>query len=590
MSVLKFRKGEWVLLNRSKKALAVVAAAATAPIAGLSAATVSADGKTYTGRGVKPGSTVTVFANGSVAGTATADGSGNWSYTFATAPNAGSVIGWDGTLSAPTTTAPAIAATLSALTLSNVSFTAGAAAGTVIGNISGKTAGSTLSVTPNDGKVAINAGQTGLVVGLSASAAGTTSYTITETLAGATNTPRSTTFSITANPAVVPFNSRLVIEGDSITAGSNGPQWAWAALARTRGRYYMPQNYNQATGGQTAAQMATQVSAINALSPKVVNALMGTNDLGGSSDTPATIWANIKTCWKGYLDGTAAYVNAGTVMRRTDTNFTNLGAGREADRVTLNNLIKGYATDPDLANYKDKIRVVDLESVFNPATDALDGLHPNWLGAIKIGNAFGDSLNSLIDTSSVLTDLYNSASTNLILLAGKNALLTGTAGTLSGTPTPIGPAPTNWTLSHNDSFTVTSAQPTMNGAQAFEVVASGTNTTANRVANFSSTCAYTGNIGDQMEFCVDFSLAAGHQGIRAISLTCDTGATPSNVSSVVMDGAGAISGTLRTYGNGPLTTSKTSSTLQCLVTFAAGPISADITWGRPYFRKVPAGA
>jgi hypothetical protein len=82
---------------------------------------------------------------------------------------------------------------LATLALSNAAFTAGAAAGTVIGTITGKTAGSTITVTPNDGRLAVSSDGTQLLVGLSASTAGTITATLTETLAGATGSPRSTT-------------------------------------------------------------------------------------------------------------------------------------------------------------------------------------------------------------------------------------------------------------------------------------------------------------------------------------------------------------------------------------------------------------
>jgi lysophospholipase L1-like esterase len=72
----------------------------------LSAATRSDDGKTFTGSGVKPGSSVVVLVNAASVATVTADASGNWTYTFTTAPAAGSVVGWDGTTTAPTLTVP----------------------------------------------------------------------------------------------------------------------------------------------------------------------------------------------------------------------------------------------------------------------------------------------------------------------------------------------------------------------------------------------------------------------------------------------------------------------------------------------------
>jgi hypothetical protein len=54
-----------------------------------------------------------------------------------------------------------------------------------------------------------------------------------------------------------------------------------------------------------------------------------------------------------------------------------------------------------------------------------------------------------------------------------------------------------------------------------------------------------------------------------------------------MDGAGAISGTLRTGVTAPLTSSISTLTLQALLNFDAGAVGADITWGRPYLRKIP---
>lgn len=91
------------------------------------------------------------------------------------------------------------AVTLSALTLSENTFTEGAAAGTVIGAIQNTTSGSSLSVTPSD-TLAID-GQNNLIVGLTAASVGDISATITETLAGATNTPNTTSLTVTVEAA-----------------------------------------------------------------------------------------------------------------------------------------------------------------------------------------------------------------------------------------------------------------------------------------------------------------------------------------------------------------------------------------------------
>lgn len=120
-----------------------------------------------------------------------------------------------------TVTVNAAVVTLQALALSNASFSQGAAAGTVIGAITGKTAGSTLSITPNDGRVTID-GSNNLIVGLTAASVGTFDVTVRETLAGATNTPHDNVFTITVNAVVTPPS--YVTPGASIVGGT-----AWSA-------------------------------------------------------------------------------------------------------------------------------------------------------------------------------------------------------------------------------------------------------------------------------------------------------------------------------------------------------------------------
>jgi len=579
MPVYKFRKGNWILAGSSRRGKSI----SLAPAVG-----ASTDGKSFSGAGVKPGSTVTVLSNGTTAGTATADIYGNWIFTFGVAPAAGTVIGWEGVISSQNVQAPATPPALGTLALSGTSYIEGDAAGTVIGNITNKTAGSTLTISPNNGRVTFNAGQTALVVGISASNPGSTNYTLTETLGAANNSPKTKSVTVTVNVLLQALNARFVAEGDSITAGSNGPTWIWAFIARTKGRYFLPYQYNQGTGGQTAAQMATQVAAITALSPKVVSLLAGTNDITGTSDTPAQIYGNLKTCWKAYIDGGTKHVIAIKVLPRSDTTWNALSAARKADRGTLNGLIASYATDPELASYASRIHVIDLESTIVPATDMGDQLHPNWLGAIKLGNAIGDAANTLMQQLATLNDLYLDSS-NLLIGAGRNPALTGTTGTKSGTTVPTGSVADTWTASENGAMTVNAVKTTLNGAAAQQLQVSGTSNLAGRIVNLQNTATYAGVAGDQVEACIDFTLAAGHAGIRAINLSCDTALTPSSTATVLLDGAGALSGTLRTPITAPLAGTDTSTSFQAYLTFNVGAVAADITWGRPYVRKVPNG-
>lgn len=165
-----------------------------------------ATGRTYAGK-APPGASVAVLKNGTQDGTATADASGLWTYTFATAPAAGDTVLARAPVSSTAYTVPA---PIVALGPTAASFTAGAAAGSLIAAITGLSAGETVTgVAPDDGRVAIQNGNR-LVVGGTASPAGTVSYTLT-TSAGRTLT-------LAATASAIPSNA-LTLNGEPLTLG-----------------------------------------------------------------------------------------------------------------------------------------------------------------------------------------------------------------------------------------------------------------------------------------------------------------------------------------------------------------------------------
>lgn len=102
---------------------------------------VSADKTTTSGTGVKPNSTVTVYKNGTSAGTATANGSGAWTFSFGSALAVGDIVTYDAILTSPAYTVPsptptAPAAPTISLTAGNgqvsIAWTDGAANGAAI--------------------------------------------------------------------------------------------------------------------------------------------------------------------------------------------------------------------------------------------------------------------------------------------------------------------------------------------------------------------------------------------------------------------------------------------------------------------------
>ena len=131
--------------------------------------------------------------------------------------------------------------TLPAITVSPSSptFVAGAAAGTSIATLSAVPSGATRTIS-GDGRVVLDSAKTALVVGLTAATAGTTvSVTVTDTKAGATNSPVSATISIsvTASGTVTRYLATNMAEAtmpNTQPAGSGGNE-----LTRVR-TFYLP--------------------------------------------------------------------------------------------------------------------------------------------------------------------------------------------------------------------------------------------------------------------------------------------------------------------------------------------------------------
>ncbi len=372
----------------------------------------------------------------------------------------------------------------------------------------------------------------------------------------------------------LPLHARLASEGDSITAGSSGPEWSQFAIVANGGRLFHPMGWNNAVGGTTTAQMLVRVSAVTALLPRVVTFLGGTNDLTGTSDTPEQIAANIRACINAYRSVGARTVLC-KVLPRSDSVW--LGAGREADRLALNDLIAGMAARD--------VKVVDLEQSFDPATMTKEGLHPNYLGARVLGEGFAAALGEWTEAGDVL-ELYRDPS-NIMVAAGSNPELVGTGGGKSGV---TGDVADHWTAEANaPGVVVTASKITLpDGTAAQRFVLSGTNSIDGRVVNFRRASAYSGVAGEQYEAWVGFSLAPAAQNVQGIYLSIDTGQSPNSAESSIMTIDDALSGVLRVPAD-ELPSNDASMNAQCVIKLAAGPVSADVTWFKPYVRKVPAG-
>jgi hypothetical protein len=172
------------------------------------AAAISITGGTYSVNGGSYTSASGTVNNGDIVTVRVTSSASN-----STAVNATLTIGGVSDVYSVTTQAASV--TLAALTLSPTSATAGSA---YSGTISGKTSGSTITATSSDGTTLTVSGTT---VSGTFSAAGTPTITLTETLAGATNSPRSSTISFTVNAASWTTTNGPITMSSDIT-GWNG--------------------------------------------------------------------------------------------------------------------------------------------------------------------------------------------------------------------------------------------------------------------------------------------------------------------------------------------------------------------------------
>ncbi|WP_027582382.1 SGNH/GDSL hydrolase family protein [Bradyrhizobium sp. Ai1a-2] len=388
--------------------------------------------------------------------------------------------------------------------------------------------------------------------------------------------------------AGLPLHSRICFEGDSITKGSNGPTFIEFALMRSLGRFYAPIGYNEAVGGETAAQMAstTETAQVNATKPKVVVLLAGTNDLGETSDTVQTIFRNIRICIGAYLAVGAHVVNV-CVLPRIDPVFKARGAQREADRLALNDMIRAQ-TD---------VTVVDVESQFDPTrmtitNSAKDtGLHPNYLGAIVVGNAVGDALNSLVTTDTPIAHSFDPQS---LMLVADNPQLNGTQGALSNGAT--GVVADQWTLdmTAGSGLRVVGSKSTLNGRNAQRIVVSGTNAHAGPASvTFRNNVNFPGAAaGDLYDVWWDFVLKAT-KNLGLIAATAGTTVSmpiPSIPANTLIPNNESLSGVIRIPSVATLAAPVTAINMQIVLTFPAGAdCAADIALASPYLAKVPAG-
>lgn len=379
----------------------------------------------------------------------------------------------------------------------------------------------------------------------------------------------STGLTVATYTAIINVNARLVVEGDSITAGSNGPQWSFFVQCKTAGYFYTPTGWNQATGGETAQQTLAQSSAVVALTPEVVCYLAGTNDLSGTARTPDQIASDIQGCITAYLAGGAKAVAVCKVLPRNGG--AALTAPREADRLTLNGLISAMAAP--------SVVIVDIETTFNPTVDCIDGLHPNWLGAKKIGEAFSSALVSISGAHTQSSKYLDAGN-----ICGAAAML-GTAGAKSGALV-TGSVADGWTVEDNTGATVACSKVVgSDGVERQRMLVSGTNSAAGNIVRFRK--SFTANVSTAQvaDILTEISLS-GIAGVRSISVSGASASTTSGSATVLMGGDFVFDKAIVRPAQSANGSAITSIYYSVVLTFAAGTIAADLIVGKPYIKVI----
>jgi len=399
----------------------------------------------------------------------------------------------------------------------------------------------------------------------------------------------------------LPIDSRIVYEGDSITAfeTTNGQTFQFYANAQSGAKLYYPKNACLAVGGQQIGQRgnspatymadAGQIAAVVAQAPAVVHFFAGTNDIAHGDLNDALIFADLQTCLTAYFAGGAQYVIVGTVIPHNPTGDPGWSGAMETARLALNTRIR------TLSGLDSRIKVADYAAGVWDLTAALttyqtDGVHPNFIGMKIIGDILTPVLNSITVTDSI-TPTYLSASN--LLLAANNPALTGTAGLKqAGT----GPAPTGivadlWAVRNNMAgSTIVCSKATLNGAEAQQIDISGTATSSAGAVRLNTTCTFNGLTGEGYEAWFDVELASGCVNVRGIVASCDSSYSVSSGSAYDMSSAG-LSGVVRTKLVTPLAAGDTSSVIQLAINFGtASAVAASIKIGKPVFRKITAAA
>lgn len=299
-----------------------------------------------------------------------------------------------------------------------------------------------------------------------------------------------------------PLDRHVAIFGDSrtanchgtVTAGENVENYgyaAWMALYADS-RVRTTKARNGGVGGDTSAMWLARVGTTIAYGAKVVINLISTNDRGAANLSLDTTKTNLDAGIRAQLDAGIIPI----IVAETPRGGASALTGTQlANHLAVRDWIKSYfptigvrVCDP----WVDLISTVPSEAAAGlpKANVTVDGLHPSPDGARIIGRHIAAQLIDLFPAKLLLPTFVSAydATNNKYGQLTSNPLVTGTAGTLTGSANSTGQLADGWTCS-GSSWTggsvVLSKEANPSGGEYQVITLGGTPTSSGSIVVFS---------------------------------------------------------------------------------------------------------
>lgn len=331
-----------------------------------------------------------------------------------------------------------------------------------------------------------------------------------------------------------PLDRHIAIFGDSrtanchgtVTAGENVENYGYAGWMSlyADSRVRTTKARNGGVGGDTSAQWLARLPTVLAYGAKVIVNLISTNDRGAGLTLDVSK-NNIDTCIRGQLDAGCIPI----IIAETPRGGANALTGTNlANHLALRDWIKSYfptigvrVADP----WVDLISTVPAEATAGLPKAGLfhDGLHPTPDGARIIGKHVAALLVDLFPAKMLLPTFVSpyEATNNKYGQLTSNPLITGTAGTLTGSANSTGVLADGWSCtgsSWTGGSVVLSKEANPTGGEYQVMTLGGTPTNSGAIVVFSQAISVA-NVASGNKIKVMAKIShAGLQNVAGVAL------------------------------------------------------------------------